>query len=39
MSDDEDTFDGEGKLIPNVYTSRAPDSRSIIVSEPEYVFS
>jgi hypothetical protein len=31
MSDDEDTFE-DGKLVPNVYTSRASKSRAAVVS-------
>ena len=28
QSDDEDTFDLNGNLVPNLFTSRAPTSRS-----------
>jgi len=31
MSDDEDTYGDDGKLVPNVYTSRTPDYRAEIV--------
>ncbi|KAF8965915.1 hypothetical protein BDZ97DRAFT_1608237, partial [Flammula alnicola] len=33
MSDDENTYDEQGKLLADVYTSHAPGSRSEIVSQ------
>ncbi|KAI0044240.1 hypothetical protein FA95DRAFT_1597503 [Auriscalpium vulgare] len=33
MSDDEDTYDDNGILVPSVYTSRAPASRSDLLTD------